>query len=260
MRAKASRLRVRSEPRSAAVAMLSAMLVQFLVRRQLLGEVLRIAEDDGQQIVEIMRDAAGELTHRLHFLGLGEFLVELVDRGALALERLGGAVEQRHQPAEFAARMGRRNPRAQIAKPEFRRHRGEASDLAADAHGRQQPDAREQQQRGHRKHRQILVKAAVGGGDQPVLGSSDHDIEPGIADRRRAGDGPDMGSAVPVGHLAEGSVSGSERRSSAAKRNSSEFAIDAPAGSVQSFSSGATRTMPFLSTSRISLSLDRRLS
>ena len=44
--------------------------VQFLVRRQLLGEVLGIAEDDGQQIVEIMRDAAGELTHRLHFLGL----------------------------------------------------------------------------------------------------------------------------------------------------------------------------------------------
>ena len=62
-------------------------VVQFLVRRQLLGEVLRIAEDHGQQIVEVMRDAAGELAHRLHFLGLGEFLVELVDRGALALER-----------------------------------------------------------------------------------------------------------------------------------------------------------------------------
>ena len=83
-------------------------VVQFLVRHQLLGEVLRIAEDDGQQIVEIMRDAAGELTHRFHLLGLGEFLVELIDRGALALERLGGAVEQRHQPAEFAPRMGRR--------------------------------------------------------------------------------------------------------------------------------------------------------
>ena len=145
--------------------MLSAMLVQFLVCRQLLGEVLGIAEDDGQQIVEIMRHAAGELTHRLHLLGLGEFLIELVDGGALALEQFGGAVEQRHQSAQFAAGMGRGNPRAEIAESEFRRHRGEASDLAADAHGRQQPYAGEQQQRGHREDRQILVEAAVGGGD-----------------------------------------------------------------------------------------------
>ena len=178
-------------------------VVQFLVRRQLLGEVFRIAENDGQQIVEIMRDAAGELTHRLHFLGLGEFLVELVDGGALALERLGGAVEQRHQPAEFAPRMGRGNPRAEIAEAQFRRHRRQASDLTADAHGRQKPYAGEQQQRGYRKHRQILVQAAVGGGDQAVLGSSDHDIKSGIAERRGARRGPDMGSAVVPGHLAE---------------------------------------------------------
>jgi hypothetical protein len=85
--------RVRSDPRSAAVAMLSAMLCSSLCPASFSAEVLRIAENDGQQIVEIMRDAAGELTHRLHLLGLGEFLVELVDRGALALERLGGAVE-----------------------------------------------------------------------------------------------------------------------------------------------------------------------
>ena len=145
-------------------------LVQFLVRRQPLGEMLRIAQDDGEQIVEIVRHAAGELTHRLHFLGLAELLIEIVDGGALALEQLGGAVEQRHQSAQFAARIGRRNPRAQIAKSEFRRHRGEASDLAADAQCRQHPYAREQQQRGHRKNRHILVKAAVGGGDQAVLG------------------------------------------------------------------------------------------
>ena len=206
-------------------------LVQFLVRRQPLGEMLRIAEDDGEQIVEIVRHAAGELAHRLHFLGLAELLIELVDGGALALERLGGAVEQRHQSAQFAARIGLGNPRAEIAKPEFRRHGGEASDLAADAHGRQDPYAGEQQQRGHRENRHILVEAAVGGGDQSVLGSSDHDIEAGIADRRRAGDGPDLGSAVAVGHLAERA----RRFGAAANRNSSEFAIDAPAGSVQSF-------------------------
>ena len=205
-------------------------VVQLLVCHQLLGKVLRIAEDDGQQIVEIMRDAAGELTHRLHFLGLGEFLVELIDRGALALERLGGAVEQRHQPAEFAPRMGRRNPRAQIAQAQFRRHRSQPSDLTADAHGGQKPHAREQQQRGHREHRQILVQAAVGGGDQSVLGSSDQDIEPGIADRRRAGDGPDIGSPSRSVTSRNGS-----RSREAANRNSSEFAIDAPAGSVQAF-------------------------
>ena len=155
--------------------------VQLLVRRQLLGKVLGIAEDDGQQIVEIMRHAAGELTHRLHFLRLGKFLVELIDGGALALERRGGAVEQRHQPAEFAAGMGRRNPRAEIAEAQSCRHRRQASDLTADAHGRQNPYACEQQQRRHREHRQILVQAAVGSGDQAVLGPSDHDVKSGIA-------------------------------------------------------------------------------
>ena len=178
-------------------------VVQFLVCRQLLGEVLRIAENDGQQIVEIMRDAAGELTHRLHFLGLGEFLVELIDRGALALEQLGGAVEQRHQSAEFAPRMGRRNPRAQVAQAKSRRHRSQTPDLAADAHGGQQPDARQQQQRGHREYRQILVQAGVGGGEQTALGSSDQDVEARIAAQRRAGHGPDMGSPIPVRHLAK---------------------------------------------------------
>ena len=96
------------------------------------------------------------------------------------------------------------NARAQIAKSEPPRHRGEASDLAADAQCRQQPDAGEQQQRGHRQHRHILVEAAVGGGNQAVLGQSHHDVEAGIPDRRRAGDGPDMRPAVGVRHLVEG--------------------------------------------------------
>ena len=87
--------------------MSSAILCSSLSAASLLGKMLRIAEDDGEQIVEIVRHAAGELAHRLHFLGLDEFLVELVDGGALALEQLGGAVEQRHQSAQFAARIGR---------------------------------------------------------------------------------------------------------------------------------------------------------
>ena len=82
----------------------------------------------------------------------------------------GGAVEQRHQSAELAARKRRSNPRAQIAKSEFGRHRGKASDLTADTDCRQNPYAREQQQHGHRQNRHILVKTAVGGCDQTVLG------------------------------------------------------------------------------------------
>lgn len=43
------------------------------------------ADDRGQQIVEIMRNAAGKLAHRLHFLRLGKlqfevFLVRGVNR------------------------------------------------------------------------------------------------------------------------------------------------------------------------------------
>ena len=72
LRANASRLRVRSASAFGGGHDALGDVVQFLVRHQLLGEVFRIAENDGQQIVEIMRDAAGELTHRLHFLGLGE--------------------------------------------------------------------------------------------------------------------------------------------------------------------------------------------
>ena len=173
------------------------------MRRQFLGEVFRIAQDHGQQIVEIVRHAAGELANGFHFLGLAEFLIEVVDRGALVLERLGGPVEQPHQPAEFAARMGRGNPRAEIAKSEPGRHRGDAFDLAADTHFRQYPYACEQQQHGHREDRHILVKPAVGGRHQTVLGQSDHDMKSGVPDRGRAGDRPDMAAAVRIGRLAE---------------------------------------------------------
>src|SRR6185312_15375211 len=104
--------------------------------------------------------------------------------------------------AELAAWMRRRNACAEIAEPKPLRHRGEPADLTPDADGRKNPDAGEQQQRCHREDGHILVKPAVCGGDQSVLGPSDHDIEAGLADRRRASDGPDLRGTVAVGYLA----------------------------------------------------------
>ena len=177
--------------------------VQLLVARQPVGEMLRIAENDGQQIVEIMRHAAGELAHGLHLLGLAELVAEVGDGGALLFERSGGVVEQGHQPAKLAARMRQRNARAEIAASEPLRHRGEPPDLASDARGREDPDTGQKQQQGHREDRHVLVQPAVRGCDQSVLGPSDHDIEAGLADRRRAGDGPDLRAALAIGYLAK---------------------------------------------------------
>jgi hypothetical protein len=68
--------------------------VQFLVAGQPVGKMLGVAENDGQEVVEIVRHAAGELAHGFHLLGLAELVAEVGDGGALLLERLGGVVEQ----------------------------------------------------------------------------------------------------------------------------------------------------------------------
>ena len=41
--------------------------------------------DPGQQIVEIMRDAAGQLPHRLHLLALAQLLLRELERRRLCL-------------------------------------------------------------------------------------------------------------------------------------------------------------------------------
>ena len=61
---------------------------------QLRLEQLEIAEDHGQQVVEVMRHAAGELAHRLHALGLQQ------DRLLLAF---GGRVVDEHEATQRAA-------------------------------------------------------------------------------------------------------------------------------------------------------------
>ena len=52
-----------------------------------LFQQLQIADDDGEQVVEIVRDAAGELAHGLHLLRLAELLLHLPTLGDVLLHR-----------------------------------------------------------------------------------------------------------------------------------------------------------------------------
>ena len=52
-----------------------------------LFQELQIADDDGEQIVEIVGDAAGELAHGLHLLRLAELLLHLPALGDVFLDR-----------------------------------------------------------------------------------------------------------------------------------------------------------------------------
>ena len=75
---------------------------QPLLQDALLNQ-LEAAADAGQQIVEIMRDAAGQLAHRLHFLRLDErslYALQFRSRGDLCRDVAAYRVE------EVAARRG----------------------------------------------------------------------------------------------------------------------------------------------------------
>ena len=83
-REKASSCRVSVSPRAAASSIASIERRSFGSRSRLLQH-LRVAADDHEHVVEVMRYAAGQLAQRLHLLRLGELLL-----GALQL-RLGFA-------------------------------------------------------------------------------------------------------------------------------------------------------------------------
>ena len=75
-----------------------------------------IADDRGQDIVEIMRDAAGELADRLHFLALREILLQhalfgRVERengraGAFVAAGIGGRDEEARRAFALAMQPG----------------------------------------------------------------------------------------------------------------------------------------------------------
>ena len=54
---------------------------------------VEIADDDGEQIVEVVRDAAGELAHGLHLLRLAQRRLGLLAQPRLGLELLGARDE-----------------------------------------------------------------------------------------------------------------------------------------------------------------------
>src|SRR5690606_40933015 len=57
------------------------------VRVEAAGDELRVAQDHGEHVVEVVGDAPGELPHRFHLLGLAELFLE----GPALVDVLDGA-------------------------------------------------------------------------------------------------------------------------------------------------------------------------
>ena len=55
---------------------LQAFLLEGLVRRQTFFENLAVADDHAQQIIEVVRDAAGKLAHGFHLLRLAQLFFQ----------------------------------------------------------------------------------------------------------------------------------------------------------------------------------------
>ena len=71
---------------------------------------LQIAHDDGEQVVEIVRDAAGELAHGLHLLRLAELLLDaarITGKGIAVWGRAGGPRDDALPPHCLALFSGR---------------------------------------------------------------------------------------------------------------------------------------------------------
>ena len=78
-RAKVSNCRVSVSPREAA-ARIASQRADVLLVRQPAHQSLGLAAYDHQEIVEVVRDAAGELAERLHFLRLRELRLRALER------------------------------------------------------------------------------------------------------------------------------------------------------------------------------------
>ncbi len=57
--------------------------LKIVARFEFLGQELGIADDHGEQVVEIMRDAAGKLPGRFHFLRLDELFLGVLALGEI---------------------------------------------------------------------------------------------------------------------------------------------------------------------------------
>ena len=66
------------------------VLAPLVLGRGRVQQQLGAAEDGREEVVEVVRDATGELAHGLHLLGLAELLFELAARGHVAREHQAG--------------------------------------------------------------------------------------------------------------------------------------------------------------------------
>ncbi len=123
-REKASRRCTRVAARSAAWRQLDSQVRTRSSAGDAAQREIEIADDGGEQIVEVVRDAAGEAADRLHLLRLAQrFLGRLAPRDLVAQHPVGGGFAPRaaqRQQAERDHRGGRRKAEDQMA-----RHAGE---------------------------------------------------------------------------------------------------------------------------------------
>ena len=87
-RANASKRWVSDAPRSAPCNGAFDQPLQPRIVRQALAQQIEIAHHRHQQIVEIVRDAAGELADGFHLLGLAQLLLRLL-AGGHGLDQIG---------------------------------------------------------------------------------------------------------------------------------------------------------------------------
>ena len=73
-------------------------------------------DDPGQEIVEVVRDAAGQLPDRLHFLGLPELLFQVLTLGDVAADAIQHVASPRDGPVDPAkSPIFRTDPHVEVA-------------------------------------------------------------------------------------------------------------------------------------------------
>ena len=107
-RAKASSWPVSAAARAAAWTIASAKRIALVLGEAGPAQHVGRALDDGQQVVEIVGDAAGQLAERLHLLGLAELLLGLGALLDLDLE-LGIGVGLSASARSSSSRLARRS-------------------------------------------------------------------------------------------------------------------------------------------------------
>jgi hypothetical protein len=78
----------------------------------LVEQEVAVAQDAGEQVVEVVGDAAGQLAHRLHLLGLAELLLAPAER-LLRRLLLGDIAMEHDRPADLVRGAANRHRRGQ---------------------------------------------------------------------------------------------------------------------------------------------------